>query len=91
MNRAGLAELVARSLGRDCSKAAAERAVMAVLQGIQKGLRREHRVTLSGFGTFTVRRRRAREGRDPRSGAAIRIAPSRTVAFRASPALKAGI
>ena len=62
MNRAELAEVVTKSLG-NCSKAAADRAVGAVLAGIHRGLRRDGRVRLEGFGTFLVKRRKAREGR----------------------------
>jgi nucleoid DNA-binding protein len=80
MNRADLAETVARSLGD--SKAAADRAVAAVLSGIVRGLRKDGRVRLEGFGSFLVKRRRAREGRDPRNGQPIRIPASRTVGFR---------
>lgn len=88
MNRAELAEVVAKSLG-DCSKAAADRAIGAVLAAIQRGLRKEQKVTLVGFGTFTVRKRRAREGRNPRNGQPIRIPASKTVAFRPGLDLKA--
>jgi len=82
MNRADLVEVVARSIGNGCSKAAADRAIGAVLAAIQRGLRKQSKVTLVGFGTFTVKRRKAREGRNPRTGAAIRIPASKTVSFR---------
>jgi len=81
MNRAELAEAVTKTLG-NCSKAAADRAVGAVLAGIQRGLKRDGRVRLEGFGTFLVKKRRAREGRNPRNGEPIRIAASRTVGFK---------
>ncbi len=90
MNRGELTEIVARSMG-NCSKAAADRAIGAVLAGIQRGLRKEQKVTLVGFGTFTVKKRRAREGRDPRNGAVIRIPPGKTVGFRAGLDLKSKI
>jgi len=90
MNRADLAEVVAKSLG-NCSKAAADRAIGAVLAGIQRGLRREQKVTLVGFGTFTVKKRRAREGRNPRNGAVIRIPAGKTVGFRPGLDLKGRI
>jgi DNA-binding protein HU-beta len=57
--------------------------VGAVLGGIARGLKRDGRVRLDGFGTFQVKRRRAREGRNPRNGQPIRIPASRTVGFRA--------
>jgi DNA-binding protein HU-beta len=90
MNRAGLAEAVAKSLG-NCSKAAADRAVAAVLAGISRGLKRDGRVRLEGFGTFLVKRRKAREGRNPRNGEPIRIAASRTVGFKPGLELKTRI
>ena len=90
MNRAELAEIVARALG-NTSKAAADRAIGAVLGAIQRGLKKEQKVTLVGFGTFQVRRRRPREGRDPRNGKPIRIPASRTVAFKPGLDLKARI
>ena len=90
MNRAELAEAVTKSLG-NCSKAAADRAVAAVLAGISRGLRRDGRVRLEGFGTFVVKKRRAREGRNPRNGEPIRIAPSKTVGFRPGLGLKTKI
>lgn len=90
MNRAELTEVVAKSLG-NCSKAAADRAIGAVIAGIQRGLKKEQRVTLVGFGTFTVKKRRAREGRNPRNGAVIRIPAGKTVSFKPGLDLKAKI
>jgi nucleoid DNA-binding protein len=90
MNRAQLAEVVAKNL-EDCSKAAADRAVAAVLGGIARGLRRDGRVRLEGFGTFLVKKRRAREGRNPRNGQPIRIPASRTVGFKPGQDLKAKV
>ena len=58
MNKAGLVELVVRYLGTGTSKAQAERAVNAVLQGMSAGLRKERNLSLSGFGTFEVRARK---------------------------------
>ncbi len=89
MNRAELAEAVAKSLGG--SKAASDRAVAAVLSGVVRGLKRDGRVRLEGFGTFLVKKRRAREGRDPRNGEPIRIPASRTVGFRPGLDLRAKI
>lgn len=90
MNRAALVEIVVKQLGGG-SKAQADRAVGAVLAAIQKGLRKEHKVTLVGFGTFTVKRRRAREGRDPRNGRPIRIAAGKSVSFRPGKELRASL
>lgn len=90
MNRAELSEVVARSLG-NTSKAAADRAIGAVLAGILRGLKKEQKVTLVGFGTFHVKKRKAREGRNPRNGEPIRIAASRTVGFKPGLDLKSRI
>ena len=86
MNKSELVGLVAETL--DATSAAAERAVNAVLGGIQEGLKKDGSVTLVNFGTFEVRQRKARMGRNPRSGASIYIAASKSVGFRAGKALK---
>lgn len=86
MNKSELVSLVAGAL--DETGAAAERAVNAVLDGIKAGLRKDGSVSLVNFGTFEVRERKARMGRNPRTGATIHIAASKTVGFRAGKALK---
>jgi len=86
MNKADLVEVVAKNM--KSSKAAAERAVNAVLAGIGKGLKNDKKVQLIGFGTFDVRTRKARMGRNPQTGAKIRIPAKKTVGFKAGVALK---
>ena len=71
------------------SKAAAARAVDAVLDGIAAGIKKDGNVQLIGFGTFTVKTRAARTGRNPQTGATIKIKASKTVGFKAGAALKA--
>jgi len=71
------------------SKAAAGRAVDAVLDGIAAGLKKDATVQLIGFGTFAVKTRAARTGRNPQTGATIKIKASKTVSFKAGAALKA--
>ena len=71
------------------SKAAAGRAVDAVLDGIAAGLKKDASVQLIGFGTFSVKTRAARTGRNPQTGATIKIKASKTVSFKAGAALKA--
>jgi DNA-binding protein HU-beta len=71
------------------SKAAAERAVSAVLEGIEAGLQKDGEVQLIGFGTFRVKDRPAREGRNVKTGEKIKIKASKTVAFKVGAALKA--
>ena len=71
------------------SKAAAGRALDAVLDGIAAGLKKDGNVQLIGFGTFSVKSRAARTGRNPQTGATIKIKASKTVGFKAGAALKA--
>jgi DNA-binding protein HU-beta len=89
MTKQDLVEAVAKATG--LSKRGAAGAVEATIEGIAKGIRKDKRLALSGFGTFTVRKRRARVGRNPRTGEEITIGASRTVGFKAAPALKTGI
>ncbi len=70
------------------SKAAAERAVNAFTTAIAKGLKGGKKITLTGFGTFSVTKRAARTGRNPRTGASIKIAATNTPKFKAGKALK---
>ncbi len=89
MNKAELIEEVQKNLGSDASKAAADRAVDAVLEGIKKGVKKDKNVQLIGFGTFTVAKRAAREGINPRTKEKIKIKASKTVKFKAGATLKA--
>ena len=86
MNKAQLVEAVAADLGG--SGADAQRAVAAVLDGIKNGLKTDGAVSLVNFGTFEVRMRKARTGRNPRTGETIQIKASKSVGFRAGKALK---
>jgi DNA-binding protein HU-beta len=88
MNKAQLVELVQKQLGRDVSKAAAERALDAVLAAIKKGMQTGGPVQLVGFGTFRVAKRPARIGRNPKTGEQIQIPASKTVRFSAGQGLK---
>ena len=89
MNKAELIEAVATSA--DLSKASAARAVDAALEAIEKALKKGDSVTLVGFGTFVVRKRAARIGRNPRTGETIKIKASKVPAFKAGKALKVAI
>ena len=88
MNKSGLVQLVARNLGAGTSKAQAERAVNAVIEGMSAGLRRDKSISLSGFGTFEVRARKGRMLRNPRTGAPMKVRPGKRVAFKAGKTLK---
>lgn len=79
MNKADLVEKIFAEQGPKVSKAQAARALDSVISGITTALKRGERVTISGFGTFSASKRRARVGRNPQTGAPINI-PARTVA-----------
>lgn len=86
MNKAELIDAVAE--GADISKADAARAVDTVVDQITKALTKGDQVTLIGFGTFAVKDRAARTGRNPRTGEAINIPASKVPGFKAGKALK---
>ena len=86
MNKADLIDSVADAT--DISKAEAGRALDAVLNGIAGALSQGDSVALVGFGTFNVRERAARMGRNPQTGASIQIQASKSVGFKAGKALK---
>ena len=89
MNKAELIDAVADNA--DLSKAAAGRALDATLEAITKALKKKDTVTLVGFGTFSVRKRSARIGRNPKTGEEIKIKASRVPGFKAGKALKDAI
>lgn len=86
MNKTELVEKVAVSAG--LTKNQADAAVSALVATITEALKADDKVTLKGFGTFEVRHRKARNGRNPKTGETISIAESQTPAFKASSALK---
>ena len=86
MNKSELVDLVAEKTGM--SKKDSETAVKAVLDSITDGLVRGNKVQLVGFGTFEVRQRKAREGRNPATGEKIKINALKVPAFKPGKALK---
>ncbi|WP_374011851.1 HU family DNA-binding protein [Pseudoxanthomonas koreensis] len=86
MNKTELIDAIA--VASDLTKAEATRAVDAVISSITKALKKGDAVTLVGFGTFQVRKRAARTGRNPKTGDTITIAASNNPAFKAGKALK---
>jgi len=86
MNKSDLIEAIAESA--EMTKADAGRAVDAVVTVITRALKKGDSVTLVGFGTFEVRKRGARTGRNPRTGEEIKIKASKNPAFKAGKALK---
>ena len=87
MNKAELVLAVQKGLG-GASKAEAERAVGAVIDGIKIGIKKDKTVQLIGFGTFKVVNRKARTGINPKTGDKIKIKASKTVKFATGKELK---
>lgn len=86
MNKTELIAAVAEKSGS--TKAVAEKAVAAVFSSIQDALMAGDKVQLMGFGTFEVRERAEREGRNPRTGESMTFAAAKVPAFKAGSALK---
>ena len=86
MNKTELVEMVAKKAGM--TKKDSENAVAAVLDGITDTMVKGEKVQLVGFGTFEVRERKEREGRNPSTGEAIKIAAQKVPAFKPGKALK---
>jgi DNA-binding protein HU-beta len=86
MNKAEFTSAVADDA--EMSKADAGRAVDAMIEVIKKALKKGDTITLVGFGTFSVRKRAARQGRNPQTGDTIKIKASKNPAFKAGKALK---
>ena len=89
MNKAEFTSAVAD--GAELSKADAGRAVDAMIEVIKKALKKGETITLVGFGTFSVRKRAARQGRNPQTGDTIKIKASKNPAFKAGKALTAAV
>jgi DNA-binding protein HU-beta len=87
MTKAELIEQMAEDAG--ISKAAATTALNSMIDGITKALKKKDgKVTLVGFGTFSKIRRKARKGRNPRTGETIKIKASNTIRFKPGKKLK---
>jgi DNA-binding protein HU-beta len=86
VNKTELIEHIATQA--DISKAAAARALDALIGGVKTTLKKNGSVSIVGFGTFTVTKRPARSGRNPRTGATIKIKSAKIPKFRPGKALK---
>jgi DNA-binding protein HU-beta len=86
MNKSELIDAIANSA--NLSKADAGRALDGLVAAVTKALKKGDTVSLVGFGTFSVRKRAARTGRNPRTGETIKIKASKNPAFKAGKALK---
>jgi DNA-binding protein HU-beta len=89
VNKSHLIQYVAREL--QTSKLQAGRLVDTVLDGVKDGLKTDGSVTITGFGTFEVKERKARMGRNPHTGAPIPIKAGKRVGFRVGKALKESV
>ena len=89
MTKGDLIDSVAKSA--QISKRTAGEAVDATFDNIAKALKKSKRFQVPRFGTFTLRSRKARKGRNPQTGAVINIKASRTVGFKPAPVLKNGL
>ena len=88
MTKAEFVDQVARSSGVELSKKDAAGILDTVFSVIGQTIKDENRFSYPGFGTFTVKERSARKGRNPRTGDAINIKASKTVGFKPAPSLK---
>lgn len=86
VNKSQLIEKIAA--GADISKASAGRALDSFIEAVTDALKEDDQVALVGFGTFAVRERAARSGRNPQTGETIQIAAAKIPAFKAGKALK---
>ncbi len=86
MNKADVVDAVAKHAG--IPKSTAERALDGLIQEIVTGMKRGERVVLSGFGTFTVAHRKARQARNPRTGETIQVSEKMVPKFVAGGKLK---
>jgi DNA-binding protein HU-beta len=92
MTKAELVDSVVKSTkGTNLSKKIAAEILNVVFEEVGKAIKKDTRFSYPGFGTFTVKRRAARKGRNPRTGAEIRIRASKTVGFKAAPGLKSSL
>jgi len=89
MNKEQLIERVSTKTG--LSKKDVNSALDALLEGVTAALKKNDKVTLVGFGTFSVRKRAAREGRNPQTGAKLRIPARKVPAFSAGKELKTAV
>jgi DNA-binding protein HU-beta len=86
MSKAFLSQILKESV--DLTGAAANRAAGDLMDAIVKELKKSGKFTLPSFGTFTVRKTKARKGLNPRTGESIKVKAGKTVRFKASPTLK---
>ena len=91
MTKAELIEKLQKGTGKDLSKKELGELIDEVFDHISKSVKKDKRFVYPGFGTFQLRKRAARVGRNPRTGVEIKIAASKTVTFKPAPNLKSGL
>ena len=91
MTKAELVEKLHKNGGKVMSKRALAKLLDEIFVNIFTSVKKDRRFVYPGFGTFTLRKRAARVGRNPRTGVEIRIGASRTVAFRPAPNIKSAL
>ncbi|MCH8534491.1 MAG: HU family DNA-binding protein [Flavobacteriaceae bacterium] len=89
MNKTNLIDAMAEDAG--ISKAAAKKALESFLSNVENSLKKEERVSLVGFGSWSVSKRSAREGRNPQTGKTIKIAAKNVVKFKAGSDLQKAV
>ena len=89
MSKAFIAKVIQQSA--ELTGAGANRAATDLMAAIVKELKKTGKFTLPSFGTFSVRKTKARKGLNPRTGAAIKVKAGKTVRFKASPNLKKAV
>ena len=89
MSKADLVEFMAEKAG--LTKADSARALDAFMEGVTKGLKKDKKVTLVGFGTFASKRREARTARNPQTGAPVKIPARNAVSFKVGSKLKEAV
>ncbi|MEK6600494.1 MAG: HU family DNA-binding protein [Candidatus Binatota bacterium] len=89
MTKGDLVDAVAK--GAKLNKRTAGDVIDTTFEALARAIRKDKRFQVPGFGTFSVRSRKARKGRNPQTGAEIAIKASRTVGFKPAPSLKKGL
>lgn len=88
MTKAQLIQEIQNAKGVELTKKQTESVLTAVFDAMRVAIKKDKRFSFPGFGTFTVRTRKERKGRNPRTGASIKIKASKTVGFKPAPKLK---
>lgn len=91
MTKAELIEKLQKGSGKNLSKRALGELVDEVFDLVAKSVKKDKRFSYPGFGTFTLRKRAARVGRNPKTRETVEIPPSKTVAFKPAPNLKSSL